>query len=71
MDNIVEASHRLCAALHENLIDPSEMVIYLPREQWWRLYNCLERKFPGLMVYDGRGAFPSSFKYMGITYRPK
>lgn len=71
MDKITEASHRLCAALHDNLIDPAQMEIYLPADEWWRLACHLERKYPSTMPHDGRGQVPTWFKFMGIIYRPK
>jgi hypothetical protein len=69
--SIQRASHRLCAALHMEGIDPSEIEIWLPKDAWWRLWMRLEQLHRGLMPFDGRGLVPDQFKYMGVTYRVK
>lgn len=71
LDPIGEASHRLCAALHREFIDPADIEIALPRDAWWRMQSRLEQMHRGLMVFDGRGAVPETFKYMGVTFRAK
>jgi hypothetical protein len=71
LDPIGEASHRLCIALHMQQIDPSEIEITLPFDAWWRMQSRLEQLYRGLMTFDGRGAIPETFKYMGVTYRAK
>lgn len=60
--------HPLAAALHMNNIDPGQVVIQLPPVEWWKLYCLLERKFRGMMLFDGRGEVPMSFRYMGFTF---
>lgn len=70
--SIQHASHRLCASLHMDGIDPSEIEILLPYDAWWRLWTRLEQLHRGLMTFDGRGPFvPVEFKYMGVKYRVK
>lgn len=69
--SIQQASHRLCAALHMDGIDPSGIEILLPRDAWWRLLTRLEQLHPGYMRFDGRGSPPEIFQYMGIVYRVK
>jgi hypothetical protein len=71
LDPICEASHRLCAALHMENIDPAAMEIRLPRAAWWALYNRLEQIHRGIMNFDGRGSLQDGFMYMGVTYRVK
>ncbi|MBR0693659.1 hypothetical protein [Bradyrhizobium lablabi] len=71
MDDIDAASHKLCAALHMDGIDPKEIEILLPREAWWRMWTRLEQKHRGMMQFDGRGTITDRFRYMGITYRVK
>jgi hypothetical protein len=71
LDPICEASHKLCAALHMERIDPSGIEIRLPRESWWSLRNRLDQLNPGVMAFDGRGLLSSCFQYMGVTYRVK
>lgn len=68
---IERASHALCTALHIDCIDPAGIEIHLPRDAWWRLYSRIEQMHRGLMVFDGRGLPPETFKYMGVTYRVK
>jgi hypothetical protein len=66
------ASHRLCAALHMDGIDPAGIEVALPRDAWWRMWTRLEQLYRGMMTYDGRGAeLPDYFTYMGIKYRVK
>lgn len=71
LDPIGEASHRLCAALHCEQIDPADIEIALPFDSWWRMQARLEQLHRGLMTFDGRGTAPETFKYMGVTYRVK
>jgi hypothetical protein len=65
------ASHKLCAALHEDGINPYEVEISLPKEAWWRMWTRLEQLERGLMTFDGRGPISQSFQYMGIKYSIK
>lgn len=69
-EQITEASHRLCAALHSEGIDPAAIEIRLPQDAWWRLWARLEQTYPGIMKFDGRGAMPMQFQFMGIVFRP-
>ena len=71
MDDIEGASHKLCAALHMEGIDPAGIEILLPEAAWWRMWNRIEQKHRGLMPFDGRGIRPSQFQYMGVVYRAK
>ncbi|GAC1511434.1 MAG: hypothetical protein NVS1B6_17960 [Steroidobacteraceae bacterium] len=71
MDDIEMASHKLCAALHMDGIDPGGIEILLPREAWWRMWTRLEQKYHGMMRFDGRGALTDRFQFMGVTYRVK
>ena len=71
MDDIEGASHRLCAALHMDGINPAGIEILLPHEAWWRMWTRIEQKHRGLMAFDGRGFKPEQFQYMGVTYRVK
>jgi hypothetical protein len=52
-------------------IDPGDIEIVLPFNAWWRMQSRLEQLYRGSMVFDGRGAIPETFKYMGVTYRSK
>lgn len=62
--------HVLSAALHSMAIDPADMTISLPREEWWKLQCALERQFRGLMSYDGRAPVLSDeFRYMGVRFK--
>jgi hypothetical protein len=71
-DNSIQmASHRLCAALHMDGIDPTDIEVHLPHDAWWRLWMRIEQLYRGQMTYDGRGMIPENFKYMGVTYRVK
>jgi hypothetical protein len=63
-----DCMHRLSAALHREMIDPSRIQINMPRDDWWKLYQALDRKFRGMMPFDGRGNEPTQFKYMGFTF---
>ena len=67
----MDGSNRLCAALHMEGVDPQEIEVCLPYSAWWKLWARLERQFPGVMRFDGRGAVPTSFKWMGVTYKVK
>jgi len=62
--------HALAAAMHRNNIAPAGMKISLPRDEWWKLWCALERKFRGIMPYDGRtsGTAMEKFQYMGFTF---
>jgi hypothetical protein len=71
MNPITEATHRLCAALHGECIDPSGVEIHLPFSEWWKLYTRIEQLNRGSMSFDGRGSPPAQFQYMGIVYKPK
>lgn len=60
--------HGFAAALHVQHIDPACVTITLPMEEWWKLATALERQFGGVMTFDGRGAVPGRFTYMGFTF---
>jgi hypothetical protein len=62
--------HALAAAMHRENINPGAMEIALPFDEWWRLWNVLERKFRGMMRFDGRGDClnPAEFQYMGFKF---
>lgn len=62
--------HGLAAALHAELIEPSAVVILLPRKNWWMLWCAIEAKYKHVMLFDGRGATPDHFQYMGFTFKP-
>lgn len=62
--------HQMSAALHMQRIDPASVTITMPREDWWRLWCVLDSKYRNLMTFDGRGAVPESFRYMGFTFKP-
>ena len=61
--------HYLSAALHREMVEPGKVTISLPFDEWWRLHCALERKFRGMMRYDGRGQDPTEFIYMGFRFR--
>lgn len=66
-----ECMHAMAAAMHMESIDPHGVTISLPRDEWWKLYCSLERRFRGLMAYDGR-RFPMAadeFRYMGFLFK--
>jgi hypothetical protein len=71
MPPLLRASHQLCAALHADFIDPSDIEVHLPYDAWWRLMSKAEQYCFGSIPYDGRGILPEQFKFMGITYRVK
>jgi len=58
--------HALAAAFHRCNIQPCRIV--LPFDDWWRLWNVLEQKHRGMLVFDGRGNRPDQFMYMGFTF---
>ena len=60
--------HALSGALHRECIDPSKVEISLPWDQWWKLHCSLERKFRGLLRFQGLGEVPQSFRYMGFSF---
>jgi hypothetical protein len=60
--------HAMAAALHLLNVDPAEMRISLPFDEWWKLWCALERKYRGLMRFDGRGRPADEFQYMGVTF---
>ncbi len=60
--------HYLSAALHMEAVDPSKVTVSMPREDWWRLYNALDRRMIGFLKFDGRGSTPVEFKYMGFRF---
>lgn len=70
-ESILHASHRLCAALHADCIDPADIEVHLPYDAWWRLWCRIEQLHRGMMSYDGRDPtiFPIEFKYMGVKYK--
>ncbi len=70
-NSIQIASHRLCAALHMDGIDPTDIEVHLPKAAWWRLWTRIDQLCLSPMVFDGRGLMPEQFKYMGVTYRIK
>lgn len=70
-ETIESASHQLCAALHMDGIDPAAIEISLPFEAWWRMHTRIEQLYFGLLRFDGRGAPPTQFQFMGITYKVK
>jgi hypothetical protein len=65
-----ECMHALGAAFHMRRIDPQSVTITLPRDKWWDLRCELQRKLEGLLRYDGRGALPDEFRYMGFRFIP-
>jgi hypothetical protein len=72
VDNIEDASHRLCAAFHAEGIDPADVEVLLPLESWWRFYCRLAASSQrDLAVFDGRGELPAVFRYMGVAYISK
>lgn len=61
--------HAFGAALHRENVDPGVIEIALPFDDWWKLWNAIERKFRGLMRFDGKeGTMPASFQYMGFKF---
>lgn len=65
-----ECMHALAAAMHIEGIDPSDMVIMLPKRKWWDLWIMLDTKYRSQITFDGRGLEPELFRYMGFTFRP-
>ena len=66
--------HPVSAALHMLGINPADMVIELPREQWWTVYCEMERRFARdnrSSPFDGRGPVPSEFICMGVRFRAR
>lgn len=62
--------HALAAACHMQGINPQDVTISLPRDQWWKLQCAIERQYAGFMTYDGRQKVLDSFQYMGFKFRP-
>jgi hypothetical protein len=60
--------HALAGALHRMCVDPDKVEIVLPRNEWWKLQCALERKFRGLMRYQGLGDLKPEFRYMGFKF---
>ena len=60
--------HALSAGLHRENIDPGVIEISLPFDEWWRLWLAIERKFKGMMKFDGRATMPAQFQYMGFKF---
>ena len=60
--------HALGDALHRENIDPAVVKITLPHDEWWRLWNAIERKFRGMMLFDGRTLVPTEFQYLGFKF---
>lgn len=69
-DQFPNCMHALAAALHRQRIDPHVVTITLPYPQWWSLWSDLDRRFNGFMTFDGRGAVPAEFHYLGFTFKP-
>lgn len=65
-----ECLHPVSAALHMMGLDPSEMVIELPRDAWWQVRCELDRRYDrGLTRFDGRGMLSDDFACMGVRFR--
>jgi len=62
--------HSFRAALHMLRVDPDTVVISLPRDAWWSLWNAIESKYGNFLKYDGRGAVPDQFTYLGVRFKP-
>lgn len=71
MFNFPNCMHAMSAALHRASINPADVEIILPRDDWWRLWNRLEHVHRGMMMFDGRGELADRFRYMGFTFRAK
>jgi hypothetical protein len=61
--------HPISAALHMLGVNPGEMVIELPFEAWWAVRCEMDRKFPGVHTFDGRGDLSDTFQVMGVKFR--
>jgi hypothetical protein len=65
-----DCMHALAAAFHMQHINPGDVTISLPHEKWWALLNTIDRKYSsGFVNFDGRGAPPTSFHYMGFEFK--
>lgn len=64
--------HWFAASLHIQQINPGDVEIVLPFDDWWKLYCLIERQFRGLLTptFDGRQT-GSQFKYMGFTFKAR
>lgn len=60
--------HALAGALHCAFVDPGKVEIALPWDDWWRLNCALERKFRGMLRFQGLGEVPQYFQYMGFKF---
>jgi len=60
--------HALSGALHREFIDPDKVEIALPWNEWWKLNCALERKFRGMLRFQGLGEIPQNLSYMGFKF---
>ncbi len=63
---LIQFSH----ALHEVNILTDRVEVRLEFDDWWKLYNALDREIR-MLSYDGRGQLPGVFTLMGIQFRLK
>lgn len=70
--NFPDAVFPFCAALSLNHVPVDQVEIVLPFKYWWNLWNELDRKYSGLMIYTGHEKImPRSFQYNGLTFVAK